>query len=63
LGTIDESIVEENKGNKKVDRGMKHSSTFFNPEASKAVENLGIVQTDELERDGTSIAIDHLFGD
>jgi len=66
---IDESIVEEIEGNEKVDREVKRLSTFFNPEASKAVGNLGIVQTDDLEReieferDGTSIAIDHLFGD
>jgi len=60
---IDESIVEGNEGNKKVDREMKRLSTFFNPEASKAVGKLGIVHTDDLERDGTSIAIDHLFGD
>ena len=58
----DESIEEESEGNKKVDREMKRLSTFFNPEASKAVEKLEVVQTDELERDGTSIAIDHLFG-
>ena len=60
---IDEIIEEESVGNKKVDREMKRLSTFFNPEASKAVEKLEVVQTDELERDGTSIAIDHFFED
>ena len=57
---------------------MKKLSSSFNPEANKAVGTFEKIQNeiqnapamkrdglsgDQLERDGTSIAIDHLFGD
>ena len=68
----DDEIVPEDQGqNTRVNQEMRRLSSSFNPEASEAVERIeeakdsleAAVEGDETERDGTSIAIEHLFGD
>ena len=68
----DDEVIPKNQGqNKRVNQEMRRLSSSFNPEKSEAVERIeeakdcleAAVQGDEVGRDATSIAVDHLFGD
>lgn len=68
----DDEVISENQGqNERVNQEMRRLSSSFNPEANGAVERIeeakdsleAAVEGDEVGRDATSIAVDHLFGD